>query len=54
MRRSKPPLLVSLAGLLNAVLGLAACSLRNAKHDDCTSNDECAMAFGPGSTCTQG
>lgn len=51
MRRSWPfALLVTLAPLLSDV----GCSLSNVKHDDCPSDDACAITFGPGSTCSGG
>ena len=51
MRR--PWLPVLLASLALGV-PLDGCSLRDVKHDDCTSNDQCALAFGAGSTCSSG
>ena len=35
-------------------LGALGCSLGNIQREDCTSNEQCAQAFGPGSTCVQG
>src|ERR1700722_17471621 len=46
-------LLVLLASVSLGLL-LEGCSLRNVKHDDCGSDDQCALTFGPGSTCTEG
>jgi len=37
-----------------AMIGSSACSLGNVEHDDCTSNDECVLAIGPNSQCTDG
>jgi ABC-type branched-subunit amino acid transport system substrate-binding protein len=51
MRR--PLLLAPLAFLALGVL-LDGCSLRDVKYDNCTSDAECATAFGPGSTCSGG
>jgi branched-chain amino acid transport system substrate-binding protein len=36
------------------VAALAGCSLGNIAHSDCRSDDECAAAFGAGSTCQAG
>jgi hypothetical protein len=36
------------------ILVVAACSLGNVHRDDCTSDAECAAAFGVGSTCSIG
>jgi branched-chain amino acid transport system substrate-binding protein len=49
MRR---PILLALLATLGAPLD--GCSLRDVKHNDCTSDDQCAIAFGPGSTCSSG
>ena len=46
-------LLVFAAALFAAVVA-AACSLGNIVRDDCTSDTECATAFGGGSRCDQG
>lgn len=49
LRPSVPVLLASLA-----VLPLTGCSLHDVAHDACASDDQCATAFGPGSTCVTG
>jgi hypothetical protein len=33
---------------------LGGCLLGNVTHDDCTSDDQCALAFGTGSQCKEG
>jgi hypothetical protein len=33
---------------------LSGCALGNVAHDDCTSDDQCARAFGTGSKCSDG
>ncbi len=48
-----------IAGVLCGVLGAAVapavgCSLSNVVHDACTSDAQCALAFGTGSTCSNG
>ena len=55
--RAPMPLMRGLiaATAMLASLGVlaAGCSLGNVAHDDCTTNDQCAV-FGVGSTCTEG
>src|SRR3954463_13143173 len=51
MRR--PWLLPLLAAVVLGV-PLDGCSLRDVKHDNCTGDDQCANAFGAGSTCSGG
>lgn len=45
---------LGIAAASTLALALAACSLGNVHHDDCTSNEQCAAAFGAGSTCDTG
>lgn len=40
--------------LIAAGLALASCSLGNIVYDDCTSDAQCATAFGAGSRCETG
>lgn len=42
------------AAALALILAGAACSLTNLKPDACTSDAQCAAAFGAGSTCAEG
>jgi branched-chain amino acid transport system substrate-binding protein len=51
MRR---PLFLALFASLALGAPLGGCSLRDVKHDDCKNDDQCAVAFGPGSTCSAG
>jgi branched-chain amino acid transport system substrate-binding protein len=51
MRR--PWFLAPLAFLALGVL-LDGCSLRDVKYDNCSTDDQCALAFGPGSACSGG
>ena len=52
----RPRLLALPALLASLALGvpLDGCSLRDVKHDSCTSDDQCATAFGAGSACSGG
>jgi ABC-type branched-subunit amino acid transport system substrate-binding protein len=52
--RASVPFLLRIAGVASLGCALAACSLGNIAVDRCTSNDACASAFGPGSTCDDG
>jgi ABC-type branched-subunit amino acid transport system substrate-binding protein len=45
------PVLLSAALL---AIGVEGCSLSNVKHEDCTSDAQCAQLFGLGSTCKAG
>jgi hypothetical protein len=46
--------LLALAAAVSAAIVAASCSLGNVAHDDCTSDSQCAAAFGGGSRCEQG
>ena len=52
--RPLSPALLAFAAALLAAIVAAACSLGNVAHDDCTSDTQCATAFGSGSRCDQG
>ena len=59
MRSTEKTPVRSARRLLAAVLAVtagtgAACSLGNVKQNACTSDDQCAAAFGAGSTCAAG
>jgi hypothetical protein len=41
-------------GALTMAIVAVACSLGNIKRDDCVNDAQCAVAFGAGSTCSQG
>ncbi|MBM4358894.1 MAG: ABC transporter substrate-binding protein [Deltaproteobacteria bacterium] len=48
------PILKRVVPLAALACGLTGCSLGNVTVDRCTSNEACAVAFGPGSTCDDG
>ncbi len=50
-RGSKIASSVSLGALLTLI---AACSLGNVHHDDCTTDTQCVTSFGTGSKCASG
>jgi len=54
MRSPSPLPLFVLALSLALGVPLDGCALRNVEPDACTSNAQCAAAFGPGSTCSAG
>jgi len=41
-------------GVLALLAAPAGCALSNVIHNACTSDSECALAFGTGSTCVSG
>jgi hypothetical protein len=45
---------LALAGALGLVAVAAACSLSDVKRTTCTNDNQCAGAFGAGSTCQAG
>jgi branched-chain amino acid transport system substrate-binding protein len=46
--------LFALSASLALGVGLPGCSLSNVKYSACADDDACAVAFGPGSTCSGG